>query len=400
MSEISTASLRSCAPNERVYKVVCRANKHFENKNYRCAIEEYTKALTLSQPDLDPSKSTDFAALLFGNRSACYFAYKLYIDAEKDTRQMIRLRPEWSKGYFRRADILLELGRFDDALEDYKEARLRDPSNPKIPLRIAHALIMKDDQEMGVAICQLIPGRDICLMTTTVNPVQQKIFSIAIEIKNIIYVIADIASRNCVVIDACWDVNGILKFIETKKWKLMGAIVTHYHFDHVGGPPPPPYNHIPIKISGLFDLTKQVSNLKVYVNPLDIPYLLSANPALKSYTDRIIHTHGQHRESLGEKTILRFIHVPGHTEGSQAILVNGCRLITGDTLMCGCMGRVDLPGGNLSEIKITLRERLGKLEDGVVVLPGHDYGGKWTTIGMERERGIIGHFGKKKASID
>ena len=36
------------------------------------------------------------------------------------------------------------------------------------------------------------------------------------------------------VIDACWDVEGIIEFVKDEKMKLIGAVATHYHFDHVG----------------------------------------------------------------------------------------------------------------------------------------------------------------------
>ncbi|KAG9294615.1 hypothetical protein G9A89_008094 [Geosiphon pyriformis] len=404
---ISESLFRKSAPNDRAYKAICRANEFYVSKNYRRAIgllrinffsnlkDEYSKALRLSQPNMDPKKASDFSALLFGNRSACYFEKKLYQDAEKDAAQMIRMRPEWGKGYYRRAEALIELQQFDEAIEYYQESQRLDSQNPKIPLRIAHSLILKDNHEMGIAICPLVPGRDICLRKTAVsNPVQAKIFKFAIEMKNMIYVIVDLESRKCLVVDACWDVNGILKFIKSKKWKLVGAIVTHYHFDHVGGRPPPPYDQFLIQVPGLATLLKRFSSLKAYVHPLDLPYLLEANPGLANYKNKFVETTGQHIETLGTKVKLRFIHVPGHTEGSQAIMVNECRLLTGDTLMCGCIGRVDLPGGNACEITKTLKERLSQLEDGIIILPGHDYGGEWTTIGMERERQIVGNIVK------
>jgi len=80
------------------------------------------------------------------------------------------------------------------------------------------------------------------------------------------------------------------------------------------------------------------------------------------------------------------------------VLVNETRLFTGDVIMCGCSGRVDLPGGSQREMKKTLRERLARLDDRVVVFPGHDYGGGWTTIGLEKRKGVIGKF-KKHMSV-
>jgi len=55
----------------------------------------------------------------------------------------------------------------------------------------------------GLAVHPLLPGRDICVnKNALVTPVQTKIFDCAIDMKNIIYVVADIETRKCVVIDA------------------------------------------------------------------------------------------------------------------------------------------------------------------------------------------------------
>ena len=61
------------------------------------SVGEYTKALTLSQPNLNPLETSDFSALLFSRRSATYYCCQLYKDAEKDAAQVIRIRPEWTE---------------------------------------------------------------------------------------------------------------------------------------------------------------------------------------------------------------------------------------------------------------------------------------------------------------
>ncbi|RIA87702.1 beta-lactamase-like protein [Glomus cerebriforme] len=398
VSESSTSKLsaafRPSAPDDRTFKAVCKANEYFAKKEYKLAIDEYTKALTLSQPNLDKKNASSFSALIFSNRSASYYQCNKWAEAIKDADQVIRIKPEWPKGYFRKAEANLQLGKYDEALEDYYMAQKKDPLNPQITLRIAKALILKDNQDMNLGIYALEPGHDICLHTMK-NPIQNKIFDFAIDMKNIIYIIADLKTRKCVVIDACWDVDGILRFIKKKRLELVGGIITHYHFDHVGGIPPSPFDQLCIKVSGIYSLMRRVPKLSVYIHPADIPDVLKSNPGMSELKSRIVSTSNNFTFKLGDLTNLRFIHMPGHTEGSQTILVNETRLFTGDTLMVGCAGRIDLPGGNLKEMKKSLKERLGDLEDGIVVYPGHNYGGEWTTIGMEREKGIIGKFKRK-----
>ena len=58
------------------------------------------------------------------------------------------------------------------------------------------------------------------------------------------------------------------------------------------------------------------------------------------------------------------------------------KLIAGDTLFQGSIGRTDLPGGNFEQIIDSLHSRLLALPDETIVVPGH---GGLTTIGEERE---------------
>jgi glyoxylase-like metal-dependent hydrolase (beta-lactamase superfamily II) len=77
---------------------------------------------------------------------------------------------------------------------------------------------------------------------------------------------------------------------------------------------------------------------------------------------------------------LRVIHTPGHSKGSIILLSAGV-VFSGDTLFAGSIGRYDLPGGSLEDMKNSLRNKLLILPDYVKVYPGH---GPVTTIGEER----------------
>ena len=77
------------------------------------------------------------------------------------------------------------------------------------------------------------------------------------------------------------------------------------------------------------------------------------------------------------------IFTPGHTEGSVCLYFPAeQKLIAGDTLFAGSIGRTDLPGGSMDKIMRSLHQKVLALPDDTIVVPGH---GKMTTIGEERE---------------
>jgi glyoxylase-like metal-dependent hydrolase (beta-lactamase superfamily II) len=77
------------------------------------------------------------------------------------------------------------------------------------------------------------------------------------------------------------------------------------------------------------------------------------------------------------------LHTPGHTEGSICLYFEAQKkLIAGDTLFAGSIGRTDLPGGSFDKIINSIHEQVLVLPDETIVVPGH---GALTTIGDERE---------------
>jgi glyoxylase-like metal-dependent hydrolase (beta-lactamase superfamily II) len=82
---------------------------------------------------------------------------------------------------------------------------------------------------------------------------------------------------------------------------------------------------------------------------------------------------------------VRVVHTPGHRFDSVCYQVDGTHLLTGDTIFVGECGRVDLPGSDPVAMHRSLTTLLRSLPDGLVVLPGHDYGRTPTsTLGREK----------------
>ncbi|KAJ2423130.1 hypothetical protein GGF41_003256 [Coemansia sp. RSA 2531] len=349
----------------------------------------------------DGEEKTDVSALLYSNRSAAAFALGKYATAVSDATKSIELRSEWAKGYFRRGEALLALGRIRDAYASYRRAAAMEPHDTHVRMSCERARIMAQNEDMGLSVVQLLAGRDYAQRPAKGNlwhPIRSKIFEFAVGMQNYVYLIADTQSRKCVVVDACWDVDSILAAIERERLLLAGAIVTHGHFDHVGGIPPPPFSSLRIRVSGLGDLKRRFPHLPLLVHPLDIPEVIASNPQLRP--QQFTPTPNGFGFRLGDRTDILFMHTPGHTPGSQCVLVNQCRLFSGDTLFPGSCGRVDLKGGCLGDMLESLQGRLGALSDQTIVYPGHEYGGEWTTIGREKKRGFLKPVGPQGSAED
>ncbi|KAI8865502.1 Metallo-hydrolase/oxidoreductase, partial [Ramicandelaber brevisporus] len=246
----------------------------------------------------------------------------------------------------------------------------------------------------GMFVMGLRAGRDFALvphgfMANALAPVRSRVLSFAVEMRNLVWVIADVVTGQCVVIDACWDVAGIDAVLQREGLTLTGLVVTHSHVDHVGGIPPPPFDKLGIRVEGLATMLARHPHAVAYIHSLDVPDVVAANPGIP--LSRITHTYDGFELTVGCQTRLTLVHTPGHTPGSQCVVANGCRIFTGDTLFAGSFGRVDLHGGNGAHMASTLRRGyLATLPDSTVVYPGHSYGGEWTTIGYERANGIVG----------
>jgi hydroxyacylglutathione hydrolase len=200
---------------------------------------------------------------------------------------------------------------------------------------------------------QLLCGQDIA-----------KADSSAKQMANFVYLLGDRETSECVVVDPAWDIDGILDVVEQEGMKLTGALVTHYHPDHVGG------EIFGIEITGLSELMEKVS-VPIYVNKHEAEGLNQVTGISLSEMRKL---DGEDTVRVGSVEI-SCLHTPGHTPGSQCFRVKDT-LVAGDTLFLQGCGRVDLPGGNSEELFRTLTQRLAKIQNEIILYPGHNYGGK------------------------
>lgn len=186
--------------------------------------------------------------------------------------------------------------------------------------------------------------------------------------QNFVYLVGDPVARQCVAVDPAWELDTVVETARSDDMEIVGALITHTHQDHVGG------NLFGMEIPGVANLLEKVK-AKVYVHKAEREFL-------KGFGSDLVKVDANDTLQVGRLTIT-FVHTPGHTPGSQCFLVED-RLISGDTLFIGSCGRTDLPGSDPAEMYYSLTQRLSKLPDETLLLPGHNYGGPSSTLGQEK----------------
>ena len=182
--------------------------------------------------------------------------------------------------------------------------------------------------------------------------------------QNFVYIVGDEHTKEAAVVDAGWDVDKIIELANKEKLKINKIILTHYHYDHVQ------------KVNELFDKTKAI----VYFHEDEFNNL---KKLLDNKKMNVVKLKDNSEINIGNIKI-KIIHTPGHTQGAICLLIND-KLITGDTLFVGAVGRTDLQGGNAIKLFESL-QKLKKLNDKIEIWPGHDYGETpYSTIGNEKK---------------
>ncbi len=185
------------------------------------------------------------------------------------------------------------------------------------------------------------------------------------EMANLAYLIGSRSQRKAFVVDPAWNVKGLLDQAASDDIEIVGALVTHYHQDHVGG------EIFGRTIEGLSALLA-LHPVPIHANKHEIEGLIKVTGL--SENDLEAHASGDVVEVGGIG--IRFIHTPGHTPGSQCFLVEEAgqagHLVAGDTLFLNGCGRVDLPGSDPRAMYESL-ETLKRLPDDTTLYPGHLY---------------------------
>lgn len=186
-------------------------------------------------------------------------------------------------------------------------------------------------------------------------------------------IIGDETSREAMVIDPGDNVADVLAIIKKHNLSVKQIVITHAHIDHVGGAmklraatgAPILLNHNDYTLLKMLDLQADWIGMQS-PGKVEIDHSLNEPDTVKAGS-----------------LMANVMHTPGHTEGSICLYFPAQKkLIAGDTLFAGSIGRTDLPGGSFEKIMRSLHDKLLSLPDETAVVPGH---GPLTSIGAERE---------------
>lgn len=179
------------------------------------------------------------------------------------------------------------------------------------------------------------------------------------NMQNFTYILEDDDTGEAILIDPSWDLDEVTRIIETNNLKIKYIVNTHYHFDHTLG------NDAMAKQTGAPIIQYKTSTIKHDIDVSDGDKIKFGN---------------------SELTVL---HTPGHSKDSMCLVGDG-KIFSGDTLFVGTCGRVDLPGGDARELYHSLTDVLRKLDDNLVMYPGHNYGPSPTaTLGNQKKTNLV-----------
>ena len=186
------------------------------------------------------------------------------------------------------------------------------------------------------------------------------------------YILACEETMQAAVIDPAWNGRAIAAAADEKGYTISHILLTHSHFDHVGG---------------LAEL-KQETGAPIYIHPDAVTMLSQADMSARFFgltvpdpppADEML-SDGQ-ALAVGN-IVVNVLYTPGHAPGHVSFHVPAYHVVfDGDVLFQSSIGRTDLPGGDYNLLIQSITDKLMALPDETQVLSGH---GPATTIGAER----------------
>jgi glyoxylase-like metal-dependent hydrolase (beta-lactamase superfamily II) len=185
-------------------------------------------------------------------------------------------------------------------------------------------------------------------------------------------VLGDEVSREAIVVDPGDDVSEIVAILDRHQLTVKMIVITHAHIDHIGGA----------------EKLRARTGAPVYMHEADKMLsdrldMQAAWLGMETPKDPGIDQAAREGDIIRAGSVeAHVLHTPGHTQGSISLyLPLESKLIAGDTLFRGSIGRTDLPGGDTAQIGRSIKGKLYTLPEDTIVFPGH---GETTSIGQEK----------------
>lgn len=182
------------------------------------------------------------------------------------------------------------------------------------------------------------------------------------------------SDKAAIVIDPGFVTETTVEFLNGNRDKERLILLTHAHFDHIGGA----------------EALRATTNVKIGIGNIDASALKDTAVNLSDQ----FHAHIAPFEAdllfkdgeiinAGDMKI-KVISTPGHTRGGVSYLIDDS-LFSGDTLFQGSIGRTDFPGGDIKALKKSVRKLIA-LGNHVKIYPGH---GDATNVAIEKENNFF-----------
>ena len=216
------------------------------------------------------------------------------------------------------------------------------------------------------------------------------------ETSTISYVVYDMTSKKCAVIDSVLDFDfssgtidyynaeKIISYIEKMKLDLEWLIETHVHADHLSASP-----YIQKKLGGKIGISEKISNIQnIFGKTFNAGTEFQRDG---SQFDRLFKDNDEYK--IGSIKC-KVINTPGHTPACTAHVI-GNSIFVGDTLFMPDLGsaRADFPGGDARELYRSIQKILSYPDD-TLIFVCHDYPPtsrkvEWvTTVGEQKKKNI------------
>ena len=161
------------------------------------------------------------------------------------------------------------------------------------------------------------------------------------------YIISRMRGGSCYVIDPGYEPKRFIAYIAEQGLAMQGVILTHHHYDHVGGAE---------KLRDYFECPVMMHEQDAFVYRQPVDRLLA---------------NGDEIDLDGET--LRVYHTPGHTRGSICMLSEKSKVVfTGDTIFDTDLGRTDLADGSPQDMIRSCKAVIDKCSNDYTIYPGHD----------------------------